>query len=331
MNEEIIVYTTEQIDDALWQQIVDGFNESFHTNHDIAHFKKYYTSNSFGHSFHAIKLSEEGELMGYNSYIPSEYIFKGEKIKAVNSGGSFVLKKFRREEFLFMDLLRALSKYSVEHGFTFSFGVPNKNSFKYSVKFLRANHIGDLPYYMLPVNISKILKKSNLSFLDLLSRIYCYITVYLNIILSAIFNKHNVEKDIELSISPDFLAHRFENKTRYKELHFGNETAYYRMIDEDGISTAYIMYFGDLYGKRSYKSLAKCVKEILKNEKVDIILYVGTMNMKQMLLTRVPSKLEPQKLHLVYNIIDKTQKKSLSPIYNNIKNWDFSLINFDAR
>ena len=103
----------------------------------------------------------------------------------------------------------------------------------------------------------------------------------------------------------------------------------YRIYNEGGVRTAYITYFGENF-KRNNRSLNFIVEEILRNEEVDAILYIGTLNFKQTLLMKVPKKYAPQKLPLCVTLLDK-KNSEIKEACSSIANIDFGLINFDVR
>jgi hypothetical protein len=99
--------------------------------------------------------------------------------------------------------------------------------------------------------------------------------------------------------------------------------------DEEGIQTAYIVDCreGD---RRSAKALALGVRHIVTHEKVDAILYVGTMNVCQHVLTKVPKRFVPHRLTLCVDVFDKNDKE-LQQVFSSIDNLDYGLLNFDVR
>lgn len=98
---------------------------------------------------------------------------------------------------------------------------------------------------------------------------------------------------------------------------------------ERGRNVAYIMDFRE-NGQKTLRALNFVVRQILLEEKgLPAILYVGTINVPQPLLIKVPVKIQPQKLPLTINVINGD--KGLEGDALNMKNWDFSLLNFDVR
>lgn len=323
----IIVKRTDEIDYATWQQICYGYEVCFDSRHTPEEFKESFSRSITGYSLHALKYSEDGVLMGHNYYQPRPYILNGKSVTCALSGGTYVLPEYRNDIFMFYDMIKALDKKAAQLGWVAFLGIPNENSFRYSVKIIKTKHIGNLTYYILPVNAGKILKK-NSKILDSISRLYASVVSIFNMAVAALWNVKEKVKPLHLDISDKFLDIRFDSK-KYKRVSKGEMDGIYRVYDEDGIKTAYILHFVEK-NKRSYRSLVFTVRQILKNEKVDAILYVGTMNMPQMLLTKTPKRYEPQQMPLCVSSFDKNNKE-VKDVLVSIDNIDFGLINFDVR
>lgn len=324
---DIIILKTDEISDELWEQIRNGYRVCFDIDHTAEEFKKSFSRSITGYTLHAIKLTEDGKLMGHNYFQPRPYILNGEKVICAVSGGTFVLPEYRKDIFIFKELFGSLCDYAKELGWIAQISVPNENSFRYAVKINKERYIGDLNYYILPVRVGKIVK-SNYKVLNILSRWYSHLATKMNLLLSYLVNFKEKKVPLHIDASESFLSLRLSHPD-YTHLKKGNIKATYRMYDEDGIKTAYIIYFGQ-NGKRSFKALSYTVNEILKKEDVDAILYIGTMNMKQPLLTRVPEKFVPHRLTATVKVFDK-ENKTLAESLSSLSNMDYGLLNFDVR
>lgn len=323
---ELKVLKTFEISDSLWAQIAEGFTESFERPCSPEDLKTgFCVQNTLGYGYHAVALSDEGELMGYNVFSP---VFYKNGMRSVVSGSTFVRKKFRSNDMLFMDLMLALRKRVREDGFVFEVGVPNHNSRKFAAKILKCKYVADLDYYILPVHISKCIKKPLLGFLDLPNR-FC-VRIYLFVIsaIAHLVNPQEKEVKYELDVDEDYWKARF-GSSRYKSCRQGQFHSYYRLYNEDGVRTAYLMDFRE-GEQRSFRSLTKAVYEIVKKEDVDAVLFVGYLRMLQGLLIKVPKRFIPKPLPLTYYILNKADKSKYEDL-DNVDNWNFSLMNFDAR
>jgi hypothetical protein len=326
---EIIIYKTTEIPSKIWDQIVKGFNASFN-NHPTT--KKRLigdaTSNSFGYSYHAVCI-ENDLVIGYNTIIPNYYVRNGkEKIIIGLSGSTFVLKEYRKDIFIFHDMYMELKKYCAKENIIAFLGVPNLNSYQYSIKFLHCIEVFCLNYYILPVKISNILKARKFSFLNILSELFSLFLIAGNRLLTHIFNPTENKANYRIEINDAFLEKRFKDK-RYKSISKGNIKFTYVISNENGIKCAYIMYFGE-NGIKTLKSLTLAVSHIFQLEKIDIIMFVGTLRINQSILIKVPTKFQPRKLPFTYNLLDSNDSEKYSDM-DNKNNWDFSLLNLDVR
>ena len=320
---EIRVLRTCEINEFEWQEIVEGFNESFNTNKTVECLKVFSVSNYFGYCYHALALDND-KIIGYNVMTP--FLYKN-RLKIVNSGSSYVLKEYRRDIFIFSDMLNALYEKCICDGFEVATGVPNKNSFDYAIKILHYNHVANLNYYALPVNISKIFKKRYLLIVDSIWK--CILWCYLFFLKTFYNNHYEKETKYEILKSDLFYNSRFK-EIDYKKICKEKREIYYKVVNEDGINAAYLMDFVDDNFNRNTLSLLIGIKAILKNEAVDIIIFVGTLRIKPSVLFRVPQKFMPKRLPLTIKFLTKEAKIKYSDMLN-MDNWNFSLINFDGR
>ncbi len=325
----IKVYKTFELSDSEWTQLIDGFNNSFGLQTDVQKMKAYYSATVLGYSYHALDFTEEGRLRGYNSLVPMEYVFQGTKIIVGVSGGTYVNKEYRKDVFIFKHLMNALFEYCRNEGMVMKVGVPNKNSFKYAVKVNKAKHIGDLKYYILPVRLFNLIPYKILKPLNIFSIFFVNLHLFFSMVLAWFWNPYAKTKKIEIECSDFFYDVRFRNKQVYKECRKDNLIAFYRIFIENGNNVAYIMDFKE-NGKKTLKALLYVVKEILRRESnITAILYIGTMNLMQPFLFKIPRKFVPKSLPLTVNIIN--EDKLLKEAAVNMDSWDFSLQNFDVR
>ncbi len=326
--DKVIVMRTHEISDDVWQQISKGYEVCFDIIRTPQQLKDSFSKSSItGDTLHAMKFDESGNLMGHNYYQPRPYLLNGKEVICALSGGTFVMPQYRQDIFIFNEMVKALDKEAARLGWVALLGVPNENSFKYAVKINKQKHIGDLSYYMLPVNAAKIIKKDSRA-INTISSLYASAVAGINRITTSIWNSRETLKPLRLNVSDKYLDIRYD-WNNYQRVRKGNMQGVYRIYDEHGIKTAYITFFGENF-RRSSKSLTFVVNEILRNEKVDAIMYIGTMNLRQTLLTKVPARYVPQQLPLCVTILDK-KNNEIKEACTDLKNIDFGLINFDVR
>lgn len=324
----IKVYKTFEISDALWKQIAKGFNESFEGHHATVDSLKhgFCIRNQWGYAYHAVAFDEAtGEVMGFNTDTPT--LYEGD-IKIFVSGSSFVRKKYRKDIFIFFDMMRALKEKGIEEGIQIGLGVSNKNSLNYGIKFLGATFVGYLDYYMLPRNVSKCVHKTWLSPIDWLTRWFSCVYIGIENLLTKFINHSEIISKYTLVVNEDYFKVRFPESS-YMKFEKEDFLAFFRIYNENGVKVAYLMDFRES-GVRTSRALAKAVRYIINTTKPDAILFVGLLKLKQHVLFKVPTKLVPKPLPLTYSIYNKSDKERFKDMQD-INNWNFSLMNFDAR
>ncbi len=325
----IKVYKTFELTDAEWRKIIDGFNDSFSECQTVERMKVNYSCSVLGYSYHALDLTEDGAIRGYNSIVPTQYLYQGKKIIVGISGGTYVNKEFRKDVFIFKHLMDALFIYCRNEGMVMKVGVPNKNSFKYTLILNKAKMVGYLNYYILPVHFFNLILKKRLGFLNALSAILMKTHFYFISLLNYVYNSKGIVKPLEIICNNDFYNIRYKSRGRYFECKRGNLIGYYRVCEEEGKQVVYIMDFKE-NGRKSLKSLLFVTKQVFLREKgVDAIMYVGTMNLRQPLLFKVPHRMDPKPLPLTINVI--SDDETLEATALDFTSWDFSLQNFDVR
>lgn len=321
----IETHKTSGLSDSDWEQIAEGFRQSFERSKDKEEFLRYYQRNEFGHSYHAVARDGDDKIYGYTSVVPFFYTVDGETVKMGLSGGSFVLEKYRSDIFIFKKMYDKLKERCSSDNLIGIVGVPNSNSFQYTIKILKKTHLKDLNYYVLPVAphtllSNKMIVKNALLFL---TRLFSGT----NKLIAELFNFKEEEKSVTLKESESFLEFRLDEK--YVKYRQKNMDGAYRMYNEDGRNVAYIMRFSE-DGIRTFRALSCLVHEIIKSENPDLIFYIGTLHLKQFLLFKVPKRLEPKKLPLTITLL-KNCPEEIGKTLLKADNWDFSLINFDVR
>ena len=212
----------------------------------------------------------------------------------------------------------------IENNICSVIAVPNDIAYPYWKNIVKWKDIGLLSYYALPVKLGNVLNKFRFTF-NIISQLGSAVLVF--------FSNFIISKEKKSLINIDKTKDIVEKQRYYSDhkiVEFKNIFFVYRIVIEDNIKTCYLI---DFYNKRLYKkdnkSLRVAVKFILKNESVDLFVFVGKLSFLQMLLIRVPKKLEPKKLYFTIDILDN-QVENIEKMLN-INNWDFGLFNYDVR
>lgn len=323
----IRIYKTFEIDDSLWKRIADGFNESFEKEVSVESLKSgFCIANQWGYGFHAVYFNDDtGDIMAFNTYSPTFY---KNDIKIMISGSTFVKPKYRKDIFIFHDMVIELRKRAKEEGFSIEVGIPNQNSKEYGRVLLKDKYVADLDYFILPRNVSISLGKPSLQVFDVIFRFLFNIHLLIQSVLSTIFNYKEKQAKYSLITDSEYYGARFKSYA-YTKYESGDYLGYYKIEDEEGKKVAYVFDFR-CQGIRTRKALTRLVQYIIRNEKPDAILFVGFLHLKQFTLIKVPQRFIPKPLPLTYYVLDKTRKEEFKDLGDK-NNWDFGLMNFDVR
>lgn len=281
--------------------------------------------NKLGYGYHAIALTDDGELAGYNVFSPTFY---KDGLMAVVSGSTYVRPKFRSHEMLFMNMVQVLRKAVKDDGYKIEIGVPNHNSEKFALRILKFKPVAELNYYMIPLNVSRTLNKPFLRMFDGIIHSISRIHIKLNWIYSRLCNTKERQVIYELDCDDNYWGKRFGGKCYASHIE-GKYKAYWLKYNENGANAAYLMDFRE-EGKRTYKALYFAVKAIAEDKGVDAILFVGFLWLKQSLLFKVPKRFVPKRLPLTYYVLNKEDRGLYADMADK-HNWNFSLMNFDVR
>lgn len=324
---KIVVKKTQELTAADWEQIVSGFNEEFEREKSRGEMEKFYQASVTGYCYHALYWEGE-ELAGYNTLVPYHYNVKdAEPVLCCLSGGTFVRKKYRSDIFILKDMYSALAEVAAAAGCVAVLGVPNKNSYQYFVRLLKFKFLYALPYYVLPVKLSTVLKKPILKFADFFYKPSLWLVLQVYSLFSKILDAKEKQSYFNVQFPPEVFERRFGNS--YTKINQGGTHFCYKVSFEKGLNIAYILEFGH-NSIRTKKALASTCKYILNNEKVDMIAFVGKLDLSQLVLLHLPEKMEPQKLNLIVQPLVAEDY----PLFEQIlkpENWNFGLMNFDVR
>lgn len=323
-NTKIKTFNTDQICNDLWNSYLNNFNLVFKKKFDLKHFQNKYNSHK-KNSYHSFLIANETDVVGAVSIIPMEYNIGGVIRNVGLVVDLFVLSEYRNDSLVILKLYLELKKVIKKSEISIIVAVPNINSIGYFTNILKFKNIGNLNYWILPLNVGNIKFNKN-KLINFLSNLISQINLALNYPLSILVNSSRNKFKISLDLNSNFIKNRFTGP--YKIFNKNNYQIYYRIDIEDGVKVAYLIHF-KYRNKTNYISLWYAVNFIKKNEEIDIILYVGPLPFFQFLLCKVPKFLEPKKLPFVYENLNFESDQI--DIIDDFKNWDFGLINYDVR
>ena len=312
----ISFYYSSKLNEATWQSYTNCFNHVFNREYPGQHFKEKYLKNFLNESYHALIVHND-RVVGGCTAIPYKYSYFGREIQCALFVDAFVHENYRKDEFALYDAYTLVKDKLIEDGFPFIISVPNDTAYLFWKEFAEWRDIGILPWYVLPLKIGNILKKYKLlNVLYIFSFLYAAICLFLSFFMS-----NRIRGNIYLVGNESDIKDRFSDK-KYTKIK--NSPFQYTIIYEDGIKTAYLLNESIF----SFRDITKAVWNVIINEKVDIIIYIGKINSNQFSLIKVPKKIQPRKLYFCGKEIIKNVITKDIFLYSN---WDFGLMNFDIR
>ena len=316
-----IVKTTE-LTEAQRASIVNNFNVVFEKNLSAQELLRFYVSTPLGYSYHSL-MEDDGNVAGYFSAVPYTYSFYKEEKIFCYIGGLFIIPAYRKDPLALYKLYAAAKKYLTAAGVALLMAVPNDNAYPYFRHALKWHEVAALNYHALPVRYGNISGKKVMNIISLPGS---YFLLMLQNIFSLLLNSKEKQADIFL------LPHAATaEKQRYSDGHAKIKTdafsAFYKMENEEGIQTAYLIDFYNANGNRDSRSLYRSVKHIVNNENPDLVLFIGPLRLKQFMLFKVPQKKQPRTLHFCTELLEK----ELGEKAYGENAWNFGLYNFDVR
>jgi hypothetical protein len=200
----------------------------------------------------------------------------------------------------------------------FIYAVPNPNSHLYFTKILQWQEIGKLNYYLWPVKITKLFK-----LFSLFDKVFRPFNNLAQLLLSRVRHKV-IQPPIKKIISNNFLDYRYSDI--YKKLNTGDKTAWYRIYNENGVITCYIIDIEPMDRKWMAKTIASIYK--LERKNVDVIMYISNNKTGTFNILKTPIKFEPRYLPLIGKVINP---EHIDDRVFQLSNWRFNLSDFDVR
>lgn len=314
MKQEIIFLKTFEISDNVFKEYCKSFNSIFKKKYDTIFFKKKYSGNYKGLSYHAL-LIEKNKVLAACTIMPTKYSIDGCKLNAGTLVDVFINSDKRKDPFLLLKLYKKIVDSLRPELIQILIAIPNLNAFNYWVKVVKFEKIGNLNYHVLPILSNKI---------GFLSSVVTFFFIKILPIIFLIFKK-SISRSVNKIYCKKYKLNRFSEY--HKFIQIDNEKVYYRIMNENNFKVAYIIYLG----KNSQYNFNYAVDEISKIKNVDFIAFIGNLPFKQFKLFKVPNFLHPQRLPLCIKILDNKISDNLKIKIKKITNWNFSLYNFDVR
>jgi hypothetical protein len=261
----------------------------------------------------------EEVVVGAFSAVPGRYRFFGKEHIFSLSVDTMIDPEHRGAGHI-IKMANLVHQGLINDGIPFIFGFPNEHYYPFQKRILKYTDIGELDYYVLPLNIGSVVRK--LKPLNVLSRSACRLAAR----FSRIPRNSEAKFDIAKVVNEQFVLHRYDSA--YSRIGLGEaaECIYKIYEEEGGIRTLYIIDVVPL----TAASLARAVKQICRTaaNAVDIIIYVGKLPSRPAGLWKAPESKKPQRIRmtgkiLIPGVIDNS-------VFN-INNWSVNISDFDVR
>jgi hypothetical protein len=315
---QYITKITSELTASDWDQLSTLFNVSFSRSEHPEWFRQKYRSAVDGvPCTHGMMINDSGEIVGAMTVIPFNYVYFKKPVVFGNLVDLMIHPGYRKDILNFKRIYDKLVS-AVKDQVYFVYAVPNPNSFLYFVKVLQWKEIGQLNYYLWPVKISRLLKLPAVA--DLL---FSPVSLVVQQVLFP-FSDSVQEAGIEKINDQQYISYRFSSD--YNTIIDGGKKAWYRIYDEDGIKTAYIV-DADPMEKRW---LSKVVRKIAARERqcIDLVMYVSNTHLGIPNLIKTPARFQPRTLTLIGKVLNS---QFVDDRIFSMLNWRFNLSDFDVR
>ena len=325
MSLKILQKKTSDLSDNDKNGIISLFYEVFLLNKNINWFDNIVNNTPNGYAYHTI-MYDNDDIVGSYTVIPFYYNFFEKKTIFGLSLDTMIKKEYRgRPRFNVINMAKETYEWIASEGVSFVFGFPNDNIYLLRKKRLKWVDIGILNYYIFPINIENIVK------FDFFKRILKYLSnliIYYNWIgikLSLLKRKKTYKPPISKVTSDLFDKYRYENfQGKYKKITTHGGFFTYTLAKVDGVNIAFIIDFSPY----NNKLIENACNSLLKNHKnkVDAILYIGSLEFTPSNMFKVPRFFEPKKIYMSGKILTSDIDERVFQI----NNWSVNLSNYDV-
>ena len=318
LNTHVVIKTTDQFSECEQEQMRELFLRVFDKKMTKETFERKYFYTPRGYSYHSLMLHGE-KIVGAYTAVPGRYEFFGKEQIFSLSVDTMIDPKFRGGGH-FVKMANLVHQGLINDGIPFIFGFPNEHFYPAQKRLLKYKDIGELDYYVLPLNVGSVVRK--LKPFNSLSRGFCRFAAR----LCRIPKNSDAKYDIAKIIDEQFERHRYDKSYERIELAGGGKCIYKIYEEEGGIRALYIIDVVPL----APASLTKAVKQICRMmfNAVDIIIYIGKLPSRPAVLWKVPDSKKPRKIRMTGKILIP---EAIDDSVFNIDNWRVNISDFDVR
>lgn len=314
----VVIRTTDQFSESEQEQMRELFLRVFDKKMTKEAFERKFFYTPRGYSYHSLMLHGE-KIVGAFSAVPGRYEFFGKEQIFSLSVDTMIDPEFRGGGH-FVQMANLVHQGLINDGIPFIFGFPNEHFYPAQKRLLKYRDIGELDYYVLPLNVGSVVRK--LKPFNSLSRGFCKFATR----LCRIPKNSDAKYEIAKVIDKQFEQHRYDESYSRIELAGGGKCIYKVYEEEGGIRTLYIIDVVPL----TPASLTKAVKQICRMvfHAVDIIIYVGKLPSTPGGLWKVPDSKKPRKIRMTGNTLIPG---AIDGSVFDINKWRVNISDFDVR
>jgi len=271
-------------------------------------------------------VNEQNEVIGNCTIIPVEYFLGDRKTLFGLSVDIFIHESYRNNALALFELYTNIKTLIALDNVQLVMGVPNINAYNYWKHFIGWKDIGEISYYGLPIRIGNI---SNFSrYANFISLLISFSWLYTAGLVNSVLNFKKKKVFIYINRNNVVIEEQRYNAVHHSVILKNKTKFFYRISNEKGTITAYLIDFYNSHKVQTSRSLFQAVSYIISHEKIDLVVYIGQLKLFQWILFKIPKKLVPKNLYLMAENIN-LQVNDIQLF--NIKHWDFGLLNFDVR
>ena len=282
-------------------------------------FEKKYLNNFLNFSFHGI-MKSKNEIVGCYNIIPYEFTFFSEKKLFGQSVDTTIHSAYRGNIYNLKKLVNLVYEEIKKHKIFFVYGLPNEKFYLVKQKILGWKNVGELEYYIYPINIKNFFEK--LSFLN--NILYFFVKSFIKFkfvnnykykfFISKIYNK-------SINLTEYSNNHKIVSNSEYKLI--------YKEVIKKNYNNAKIIYIIDVL-PLTKKNIENSVDELIRTKQdIDSIVYVGWLKKTPYNLFKIPKFFFRKKqINVSGKILDTTQ---IQEVVFDISNWNINLSNFDIK
>lgn len=317
-----ILKKTDELSAQEKERLCGLFANVFNQRKSIGAFINQFEKTVFGYSYHGLML-DDNQIVGSYTSIPFKYRYYGQEMVFALSVDTMINEKHRGNPYALKKMANLVYEALQQDNVPFVFGFPNEKVYLVRKKVLRWVDIGELDYYVLPINIGAVMRR--LSVFNALSRLYSFLINRIPKQIERLGKLGGSSYNIEKIGDAAFMDYRFDGEYELVKLE-GSAYFAYRIVQEEGIRTAYLIDISPI-AKRLIESAVKHIWD-KERDRIDLILYLGKLGPALWNLYKIPKRIEPKKIRMAGKILIESM---VDKRIFDIKNWNINLSNFDVR